>query len=53
MLKGGDVESVETKWEMFRDKVKEYYYDVSGVRRVGEQSRKRESVVHGVNKMVW
>ena len=30
VLRGGDVESVETEWEMFRDMVKECANDVCG-----------------------
>ena len=37
---GGDVESVETEWEMFRDIVKECINDVHGVRREGGQRKK-------------
>ena len=39
VMRGGDVDSVETKWEMFRDIVKECANGVCGVRRVGEQRR--------------
>ena len=40
MLRGGDVESVETEWEMFRDIVKQCTNVVCGLRRVGGQRRK-------------
>ena len=40
ILRGGDVESVEMDWEMFRDIVKDCTNDVCGVRRVGGERRK-------------
>ena len=40
VLRGGDVESVEKEWEMFRDIVMECTNDVCGMRRVGGQRRK-------------
>ena len=40
MLRSGDVESVQKKWEKFRDKVKQSSNDVCGTRRVGRQRRK-------------
>ena len=40
-LRGVEVESVETEWEMFRDIVKECTDEVCGVRRVGGQRNKR------------
>ena len=39
VLRGGEVESVETKWEMFRDIVKECTNDVCGLRCVGGRIR--------------
>ena len=38
--RGGEVESLENEWEMFRDMVIECTNDVCGMRRVGGQRRK-------------
>ena len=40
MWRGGEVESVEKKWEKFRDIVMECTNDVCGMRRVAGQRRK-------------
>ena len=41
VLRGGDAESVKTKWEMFKYSEGVYYNDVCGERRMGEQRRTR------------
>ena len=55
MMRGGDIGSVETKCEMFRDIVKECANDVCAVKRVDGQRRKvsewwSEEVVEVVTK---